>query len=125
MTFVKPTKQTNNPLCKMKKKNLSNMIVYQKQIGLLSGKLHVSGFSQDQTNIGWKRAESDGGRYLNSNIVIPFCLVWFCLKVSTTLKIKRIGKEVMKTHFTPHGYDAGLSGPVLATGLKSTIETKE
>lgn len=31
----------------------------------------------------------------------------------------------MKTHFTPHGYDAGLSGPVLATGLKSTIETKE
>lgn len=28
--------------------------------GLLSGQVHVSGFSQDV--IGWKRAESDGGR---------------------------------------------------------------
>lgn len=55
-----------------------------------------------------KRAESDGGRYLNSNIGISFLFRFFgCLKVSTILKSKRVGKKVTKTHFTPHGSDSG------------------
>lgn len=44
----------------MEKRNLSN-ILYQKQLALLSGKVCISGFSQDWTNTGWKKAESEGG----------------------------------------------------------------
>lgn len=40
-----------------------------------------------------------------------FCFLFFFLlavfKVSTELKNKRMGKRVMKTHFTPPRYDSG------------------
>lgn len=44
-----------------------------------------------------KRAESDGGRYLNSNTGISFLFCSFgCLKVSTILKTKGWGRKSRK-----------------------------
>lgn len=44
-----------------------------------------------------KRAESDGGRYLNSNTGISFLFCFFgCLKVSTILKSKGWGRKSRK-----------------------------
>lgn len=45
LSEAKQTQQTNL-VCKMKKMNLSN-ILCQKQLALLSGKVCISGFSQD------------------------------------------------------------------------------
>lgn len=40
-----------------------------------------------------KRVESDGGRYLNSNAVMPFCFVSGYLEAGTRLKSKMMGEK--------------------------------